>query len=61
MLLFTIYFRPGAKIFADNLRIFGPILSRPVDLLTFKFDKNFRTKVIFVNGILNSEFEGTLV
>ena len=32
----------------------GPILSIPVSFLTFICDKNLLTKVIFVNGILNS-------
>ena len=46
MLLFAINIRLGAKIFADNLRILGPLLSRPADLLEFKFDKNCLTKII---------------
>ena len=59
MFLFTLNIRLESKIFADNLRILGTILSRPVYLLTFKFDTNCLTKVIFVNRLLNSVFKGT--
>ena len=44
MLLFTIYTRLGAIMFADILRILGPMLSNPVDLLTFTLGKNVLTK-----------------
>ena len=54
MLLFTMYTRLGAIMFVDILRILGPMLSNPVDLLTFTLDKNFLTKPVLVNGILNS-------
>ena len=37
MLLFKIYTRLGAIILADILRIFGPILPKPVDLFSFNF------------------------
>ena len=60
MLLFLIYTRLGAIMFADILRIFGPMLSKPVALLTFKFDKKFLTKPTLVKGILNSTLLGTL-
>ena len=40
MLLLTINKILGAIIFADILRIRGPILSNPVDLLALSFDKN---------------------
>ena len=53
-LLFTIYSRLRAKTLADNFRILGPMLSKPVDLFTFRFDKNVRIKDRFVNGMLNS-------
>ena len=36
MLLFMIYTRLGAVMFADMLRIFGPMLSKPVALLTLR-------------------------
>ena len=39
MLLLTINVRLGVKTLAANLRIFGPILSNPVDLFTFRFVK----------------------
>ena len=39
MLLFTIYIRLGTIMFADILRILGPMLSSGVDLLIFKVDK----------------------
>ena len=39
MFLSIIYTRLGAIILADILNIFGPILSKAVDLFTFKFDK----------------------
>ena len=42
MLLFIIYTKLGAIILADILRIFGPILSKPADLFTFKFDKKYQ-------------------
>ena len=41
MFLFIKYTRLGAIILADILRIFEPILSKTVDLFTFKFDKKF--------------------
>ena len=44
MFLFTIYTILGAIIFVDILRILGPILSNPVDLLTFKFDNKYSHK-----------------
>ena len=40
MLLLTITVRLGVKTLAANVRIFGPILSNPVDVFTFKFVKN---------------------
>ena len=46
-------------ILADNLRILGPILSSPVDFLTFKFNKNFLMKVRLVKGIWKSISFGT--
>ena len=49
-----IYFKLGNRILTERLRIRGPILSSPVAFLTFLCDKNLLTKVIFVNGILNS-------
>ena len=58
-LLFTIYSRLGAKTLADSFRILGPMLSKPVDLFTFKFDKNVHIKDRFVNGMLNSVVFGT--
>ena len=36
------------------------MLSKPVALLTFKFDKKFLTKPTLVKGILNSALLGTL-
>ena len=60
MLLLTINVRLGVKTLAANLRIFGPILSNPVDLFTFRFVKNVRTKVSLVSEILNLVFVGTL-
>ena len=60
MLLLTVYTRLRAIMFADILRILGPMLSNPVDLVTFKFDKNFLTKPVLVKGILNSISLGTL-
>ena len=60
MLLLTINVRLGVKTLAANLRILGPILSNPVDLCTFKFVKNFRTKSSLVSEILNLVFVGTL-
>ena len=45
MLLLIMNSREGVMILADNLRILGPILSSPVDFLTFKFNKNFLMKV----------------
>ena len=47
-------------MFADILRIFGPMLSKPVALLTLKFDKEFLTKPTLAKGILNSTLLGTL-
>ena len=44
-LLFTIYNRLGAKTFAANFRILGPMLSNPVDLFAFKFDKKILQNV----------------
>ena len=38
-LLFTMNNKLGAKTFADSFRILGPILSKPVDVFTFRFDK----------------------
>ena len=35
------------------------MLSKPVDLFTFKFDKNVRIKDRFVNGMLDSVVFGT--
>ena len=52
MLLLTMNVRLGVEILADNLRIFGPILSNPVDLFTFKSVRKFLTKVSFVKGKL---------
>ena len=49
----------GAKTFADSFRILGPILSKPVDLFTFRFDKKNRTKVRVLNGMLNLVVVGT--
>ena len=60
MLLLTINVRLGVKTLAANLRSFGPILSNPVDLFTFRFVKNFRTKVSLVSEILNLVFVGIL-
>ena len=40
MLLLTMYKMLGVMTSAVSLRILGPILSSPVDFLTFKFDKN---------------------
>ena len=51
MLLLTINIRLGVRILADNLRIFGSILSNPVDLLTFKSVRKILTKVSFINEI----------
>ena len=59
-LLFMIYTRLWAIMFADILRIFGPLLSKPVDLLTFKFDKKFLKHPTLVKVILNSTLLGTL-
>ena len=53
-LLFTIYSRLGAKTLADNFRILGTMLSKPVGLFTFKFNTNVRIKDRCVNGMLNS-------
>ena len=39
MFLFAMNKRLGVITFAEILRILGPILSRTVDLLTFRFDK----------------------
>ena len=58
-LLFTITNKLGAKTFADIFRILGPILSKPVDLFIFRFDKKFSTKVRVVNGMLNFVVVGT--
>ena len=55
-LLFTIYSRLGAKTFTLSFRILGPMLSKPVDLFTFKFD---RIQDKFVNGMLNSVVFGS--
>ena len=59
MLLLTMNVRLGVKILADNLRIFGPILSNPVDLFTFKSVRKVLTNVSFVKEIQNSECFGT--
>ena len=45
MLLFTMNKILGVMTFADILRILGPMLSSPVDLFTFKFDKKVLTNV----------------
>ena len=54
ILLFTIQVRLGAITLAEILRIFGPILSNPVDLLVFNRERKFLTKVSFVRAIMNS-------
>ena len=50
----------GAKTFADSFRIIRPILSKPVDLFTIRFDKTFCTNVRVVNGMFDLVAVGTL-
>ena len=50
MLLLTMNKILAVMTSAVSLRMVGPILSSPVDLLTFRFDKNLM-KVWFVKGI----------
>ena len=54
ILLFTIQIRLGVITLAEFLRIFGPIVSIPVDLLVFNRERNFLTKVSFVGENMNS-------
>ena len=51
MLLLTMNARLGVRILADNLRIFGPVLSHPIDSFTFKGVRKFLTKISFVKEI----------
>ena len=54
ILLFTIQVRLGVITLAEISRIFGPILSIPVDLLVFNRERDFLTKASFVGPIMNS-------
>ena len=57
LLLFTIQVRLGAITLAEILRIFGPILSIPVDLLVFNRERKFLTKVSHLSGQLGILFQ----
>ena len=57
MLLLIMNSREGVMILADNLRILGPILSSPVDFLTFKFNKKNSDESLISKG----DFEVNLI
>ena len=46
MLLLTMYKILGVMTSAVSLRILGPVLSSPIDFLTFKFDKKMSNECV---------------
>ena len=54
MLLLTFKVRLGVITLADKLRVFGSIVSIPVDFFRFNMERKLFTKVSFAGAIRNS-------